>query len=103
MELRKRPTVRPRRPAAAPPGVAAAPPGAPAAKDRGLLGINLRYFALRAVLFGVVLAVVLLLGAGGFLAFVLALVVSGLMSYPLALRQRRAVLAVMENRHGGRR
>ncbi|WP_261557756.1 hypothetical protein [Frankia tisae] len=96
MELRKRLTVRPRR-------AAAAPPGAPAARERGLLGINLRYFALRAVLFGVVLAVVLLLGAGGFLAFVLALAVSGLMSYPLALRQRRAVVAVMENRHGGRR
>lgn len=103
MELRKRLTVRPRRAAAAPPGVTVASPGAPAARERGLLGINLRYFALRAVLFGVVLAVVLLLGAGGFLAFVLGLVVSGLMSYPLALRQRRAVVAVMENRHGGRR
>ncbi|CAJ59677.1 MULTISPECIES: hypothetical protein [Frankia] len=101
MELRKRPTARPRRAAAAAPGTPAAP--APAARERGLLGINLRYFALRAVLFGVVLAVVLLLGAGGFLAFVLALAVSGLMSYPLALRQRRAVVAVMENRHGGRR
>ncbi|MCM3923314.1 DUF4229 domain-containing protein [Frankia sp. AiPs1] len=99
MELRRRPTRRPR-PAAA----AGAPaPAAAVAKDRRLAGINLRYFALRAVLFGVVLAVVLLLGAGGFLAFVLALVISGLMSYPLALRQRRAVVAVMENRHGGRR
>ncbi|EIV94204.1 DUF4229 domain-containing protein [Frankia sp. QA3] len=96
MEPRKRLTVRPRR-------AASAPPAAPAGRERGLLGINLRYFAVRAVLFGVVLAVVLLLGAGGFLAFVLALVVSGLISYPLALRQRRAVLAVMENRHGGQR
>jgi hypothetical protein len=100
MELRRRPTRRAKGVAAATPG--AATPAATAGKDRRLAGINLRYFALRAVLFGVVLAVVLLLGAGGFLAFVLALVVSGLMSYPLALRQRRAVLAVMENRHGGR-
>ncbi|MCK9894279.1 hypothetical protein [Frankia sp. AgB32] len=71
--------------------------------ERGLLGINVRYFAIRAVLFGVVLAAVLLLGMGGLLAFVLALAVSGLLSYPLALRQRRAVLEVMENRHGGQR
>lgn len=72
-----------------------------AGADRGLLGINVRYFAIRAALFGAVLAVVLLLGVDGFLAFVLALGLSGLLSYPLALRQRRAVLDVMENRHGG--
>ncbi|MCM3883747.1 hypothetical protein [Frankia sp. R82] len=71
--------------------------------QRGLLAINVRYFAVRALLFGVVLAVVLLLGLGGLLAFLLALAVSGLASYPLALRQRRAVIDAMENRHGGQR
>ncbi|SNQ48651.1 conserved hypothetical protein [Frankia canadensis] len=76
--------------------------GQPGGSGPGLLGINARYFAIRAVLFGVVLAVVLLLGLGGLLAFVLALAVSGLLSYPLALRQRRAVIDVMENRRGGR-
>ncbi|CAO5176150.1 DUF4229 domain-containing protein [Frankia sp. AiPs1] len=69
----------------------------------GLLAINLRYFAVRALLFGVVLAVVLLLGLGGLLAFLLALAVSGLASYPLALRQRRAMIDAMENRQGGQR
>jgi hypothetical protein len=71
--------------------------------DSGLLSINLRYFALRAVIFGAVLAVVLLVGVGGALGFALALVFSGLLSYPLALRQRRAVVGIMENRGGGRR
>ncbi|ORT91138.1 DUF4229 domain-containing protein [Frankia sp. B2] len=72
------------------------------AGERGLLGINLRYFAVRVVLFGAVLAVVLLLGVNGLLAFALAVVFSGLLSYPLALRQRRAVIEVMEERRGGR-
>jgi hypothetical protein len=61
-----------------------------------LLVINLRYFALRAVVFGAVLSVVLLLGVDGVLAFALAVVLSGLISYPLALRQRRAVVSAVE-------
>jgi hypothetical protein len=97
MEPRKRLTVRPTRAATVPAAASAA------GEEHGLLGINLRYFAVRAVIFGGVLAVVLLLGMGGLLAFVLSLAVSGLLSYPLALRQRRAVLEVMENRRGGRR
>lgn len=67
----------------------------------GLLGLNLRYFAIRAALFGGVLAVLLLLGVNGLLGFALALVVSGLLSYPLALRQRRAVLDNVAARRGG--
>ncbi|OHV41928.1 hypothetical protein BCD49_01985 [Pseudofrankia sp. EUN1h] len=66
----------------------------------GLLAINLRYFALRAVLFGGVLAAVLLLGVNGWLAFFAALVVSGVMSFPLALRQRRAAQRAFEARRG---
>jgi hypothetical protein len=66
----------------------------------GLLAINLRYFALRAAVFGAVLAAVLLLGVDGLLAFALAVTVSGLISYPLALRQRRAVVNAVAARHG---
>ncbi|OAA26445.1 Protein of unknown function (DUF4229) [Frankia sp. EI5c] len=71
------------------------------AGETGLMGLNLRYFAIRAALFGVVLAVVLLVGVGGLLGFALALVISGLLSYPLALRQRRAVLRNIAERRGG--
>ncbi|MDT3438616.1 MULTISPECIES: hypothetical protein [unclassified Pseudofrankia] len=74
---------------------------APSSKEpSGLLAINLRYFALRAVLFGAVLAAVLLLGVNGWLAFFAALVVSGIMSFPLALRQRRAAQRAFEIRRG---
>ncbi|MEX5631110.1 hypothetical protein [Parafrankia sp. FMc2] len=69
--------------------------------DPGLMGLNLRYFAIRAVLFGGVLAVLLLLGLDGLFGFALALVISGLLSYPLALRQRRAVLNTIAVRRAG--
>lgn len=69
----------------------------------GLLAISARYFALRAVIFGVVLAAVLLLGVDGLLGFALALVISGLLSYPLAVRQRRAVLDRVDTNGGQRR
>ncbi|WP_416211330.1 hypothetical protein [Frankia sp. Cas3] len=75
------------------------PPPAPPSGS-GLLAINARYFALRAVIFGAVLAVVLLVGVNGFLAFAAAFVLSGLVSYPVALRQRRAVLGALEERRG---
>jgi len=73
---------------------------APAKEPPGLLAINLRYFALRAVLFGAVLTAVLVLGVNGWLAFFAALVVSGIMSFPLALRQRRAAQRAFELRRG---
>ncbi|WP_035950311.1 DUF4229 domain-containing protein [Parafrankia sp. EUN1f] len=71
------------------------------AGEVGMWGLNLRYFAIRAALFAAVLAVLLLVGVGGLLGFALALVVSGLLSYPLALRQRRAVLDSVAARRGG--
>ncbi|WP_308128284.1 hypothetical protein [Frankia sp. CiP3] len=66
----------------------------------GLLAINARYFMVRALIFGVVLAVVLRLGVKGFLAFAVAFVLSGLVSYPVALRQRRAVFGALAQRRG---
>jgi hypothetical protein len=65
-----------------------------------LLAINVRYFAVRVAMFGVVLAAVLVLGVDGLLAFALAVVLSGLASYPLAVRQRRAVVDAVEARRG---
>ncbi|WP_416211073.1 hypothetical protein [Frankia sp. Cr2] len=81
-----------------PPSAPPIPPAPPSGS--GLLAINVRYFALRAVIFGAVLAVVLLLGMNGFLAFAAAFVLSGLVSYPVASRQRRAVLGALEERRG---
>ncbi|CAI7975578.1 hypothetical protein MXD62_00635 [Frankia sp. Mgl5] len=78
-------------------GRAGAAPG-----EGGLMGLNLRYFALRAAMFGAVLGVLFLAGVGGVLGFALAAVISGLLSYPLALRQRRAVLDNVAARRGGR-
>jgi hypothetical protein len=67
----------------------------------GLLAINARYFTIRLVIFFAVLAVFLATGiTGPLLGFFLSLVVSGLISYPLAVRQRRAVIAAMEQRRG---
>lgn len=69
-------------------------------REPSLLSINLRYFTLRAVLFGGVLALVLLLGVNGWIAFFLALAGSGALSFPLALRQRRAAQRAFELRRG---
>ncbi|WP_241251803.1 hypothetical protein [Candidatus Protofrankia californiensis] len=66
----------------------------------GLLAINARYFALRAVIFAAVLTAVLALGVHWLLGFAVAVVLSGLVSYPLAIRQRRAVLGALAQRRG---
>jgi ABC-type molybdate transport system permease subunit len=71
-------------------------------RDGGLLSLNLRYYALRAALFGGFLAVWLLLGLGELLSVALAVVASGLVSFPLAMRQRRASVAAIEARRGVR-
>jgi len=73
---------------------------ASAKEPPGLLAINVRYFALRAVLFGGVLAILVVIGLNGWLVFFAALVVSGIMSFPLALRQRRAAQRAFEQRRG---
>ncbi len=75
-------------------------PSGPSSSGPGLLAINARYFALRAVIFAAVLAVVLTLGVNWLLGFAVAAVLSGLVSYPLAIRQRRAVLDALAERRG---
>ncbi|WP_235433255.1 MULTISPECIES: hypothetical protein [Protofrankia] len=55
---------------------------------------------MRTVIFAAVLTVVLLVGLHWLLGFAVAVVLSGLVSYPLAIRQRRAVLDALEQRRG---
>lgn len=72
------------------------------ADDRPLRAVYLRYMTLRIILFVVALAVFVLLDVGGVvLEFVLALIVSGLFAYPLARRQRQAVVRAIERRRQG--
>jgi hypothetical protein len=60
------------------------------------------YMFLRLLLFGIALAILILLGVSGLLAVVIALVVSGLISYPLAKRQRDEIAAAFQQRRRGR-
>ncbi|MGF7237018.1 MAG: hypothetical protein ACQSGP_18955 [Frankia sp.] len=75
------------------------PGGGHADDDRPLRAIYIRYMTLRIVLFVATLAVFVLLDVGGVvLEFFLSLVVSGLLAYPLAIRQRQAVVRAIERR-----
>jgi hypothetical protein len=56
------------------------------------------YLALRLVLFGIALVVFMLVGLSGLLAAALALLASGLASYPLARRQRQAIVDAYKER-----
>ncbi len=73
--------------------------GGQARDDRPLRAVYVRYMTLRIVLFVGTLAVFVLLDVGGVvLEFFLSLVVSGLLAYPLAIRQRQAVVRAIERR-----
>jgi hypothetical protein len=69
-------------------------------KDRGLVATSLRYYPLRIAAFAAVLAGMIALGLNWVLALFLAFVVSGIMSFPLALRQRRAMQRAYDSRRG---
>jgi hypothetical protein len=56
-----------------------------------------RYTALRLLLFAACLGVLYLLGLSGLLLFVVALLISGLLTYPLARRQRDAMISSYGN------
>ena len=58
----------------------------------------LRYTAARLALFGLALGALFLLGARSWLLFLLALVLSGLVSYVLLSRQRDAMATVVSGR-----
>lgn len=85
---------------AATPAVNLKKPAAPArvAKEPGLVTSSLRYYPLRIAAFAAMFAAMLALGLNWVLALFLGFIVSGIMSFPLALRQRRAVQNAYENR-----
>jgi len=58
----------------------------------GPLGGMWRYTAVRLAIFLACLGVLYLVGLSGLLLFIVALLVSGLLSYPLARRQRDAMV-----------
>ena len=62
----------------------------------------LGYLGLRLVLFAAALAACILFGMNGILAVIVALLVSGLVAYPLARRQRDDIARAFQQRRGTR-
>ncbi len=60
------------------------------------------YLGLRLVLFAAALAICIVLGMNGFVAVLVALLVSGVVAYPLARRQREEIARAFQQRRGGR-
>ena len=65
---------------------------------RPLLTTYARYLSLRMCIFVVALLLTTLAGLRGFMAIIVALLVSGLVSYPLARRQRNAIVQEMRRK-----
>lgn len=61
-------------------------------RPRPLLSTYARYLSLRMCIFVVALLLTTLAGLRGFVAIIVALLVSGVVSYPLARRQRNAIV-----------
>ncbi len=62
--------------------------------------IYLGYLGVRLLLFAVALAICILVGLSGLLAVIIALVVSGLVAYPLARRQRDDIVRALNVKRG---
>ena len=62
----------------------------------------LKYLGIRLLLFGAALAICIVLGMNGLLAVVVALLVSGIVAFPLARRQRDEIARAFQQRRGGR-
>ena len=60
------------------------------------------YLGLRFGLFAVALAICILFGMSGLLAVIVALLVSGVVAYPLARRQRDDIARAFQQRRTGR-
>jgi len=56
------------------------------------------YLGLRLLLFFIALAICILVGLGGVWAVIIALVVSGIVAYPLARRQRDDIVRALNRR-----
>jgi multisubunit Na+/H+ antiporter MnhG subunit len=71
-------------------------------RPRSVTRTYVSYLGLRLVLFAVALAICIVLGMNGLLAVLVALLVSGVVAYPLARRQRDEIVRAFQNRRGGR-
>jgi multisubunit Na+/H+ antiporter MnhG subunit len=60
------------------------------------------YLGIRLVLFAAALVICIVLGMNGLLAVLVALLVSGVVAYPLARRQRDEIARAFQQRRGGR-
>jgi hypothetical protein len=60
------------------------------------------YLGIRLVLFAAALVICIVLGMNGVLAVLVALLVSGVVAYPLARRQRDAIARAFQQRRGSR-
>jgi multisubunit Na+/H+ antiporter MnhG subunit len=60
------------------------------------------YLGIRLVLFAAALVICIVLGMNGVLAVLVALLVSGVVAYPLARRQRDEIARAFQHRRGGR-
>ena len=60
------------------------------------------YLGIRLVLFAAALVICIVLGMNGILAVLVALIVSGVVAYPLARRQRDDIARAFQQRRGGR-
>jgi hypothetical protein len=72
-------------------------------RPRSIQQTYIVYLSLRILLFVGVLALCILLGLRGLLAAIVALLISGLLSYPLARRQRDEIARQFKNRRSRRR
>lgn len=72
--------------------------GSGRSRSGSLAPTYIRYLSLRMLIFLVVLVICIAVGLRGLVAVLGALLVSGILSYPLARRQRDAVAREIQNR-----
>jgi multisubunit Na+/H+ antiporter MnhG subunit len=68
-------------------------------RESSVAKIYAGYLGLRLLLFGVALVVCILVGLSGLVAVIVALVVSGIVAYPLARRQRDDIVRALNRGH----
>jgi multisubunit Na+/H+ antiporter MnhG subunit len=71
-------------------------------RPRSVTRTYVGYLGIRLLLFAAVLAICIVLGMNGLLAVVVALLVSGVIAFPLARRQRDEIARAFQQRRGGR-
>lgn len=74
--------------------------GAQPRKPGSLAPTYIRFLSLRMLIFVVVLVICIAIGLKGLPGVMAALLVSGVLSYPLAKRQREAIVREIQDRRG---